>query len=845
MRACPILLARDSPLDDVDGAAGSAASATDSVAADAGGAAVRAVLSADLRPAMAEVVRSAQARVSTALIAKMRALASDGRLDEARRLWCAGSAELRSSACDDAFREIVRGHFASFARSISDTLATARADSVGRAPEPGAEAHDFGRGEALSAATHPYLLSHLALLADATGVPLELPSPDNGLREDRDRNQEGSPPRPQPPAAHAVAGARLQSELEALSSLLGEASTWMAMVLDQPVPHASRCLVAAELHAACVEAAVPVVKAVREDGMIAASACVARSLLELADGRLSNREKCACTRSEWESAVRGAAAHLESQSLSNVSGASQSSCGSDGDGEAGASRSAEAAFRSSGSSGAALSFAVADAEPVILVNFDSLNPPPSHQARGGRGGVGPVAAARRQAAQGDAGDDLVFYNPQHDQKSPNGTLSVSSHVLVPLALPVSGAVAAVDQACDQATFLCQLLERYLRCVTVCLGLGTGDQPSRTSDVLADAMHSLQGEYVLLERAYLTTAVARAVQRPQQAHAAQWPSPPSGSDGWSVVVMGDNPRELCFAWADHALFVLSKSIARACATCCDLAAAAVVNFVAGCVDEHLRAVARVCVTLCSTMRPPPELAADGSSGSGGTVGGGSAGGADRDAVEEEMARQLATALEVDEPGDDNERIARPSGGGMLRDDKDAAILRAVAAKREPRASDEALHALNTVATVAGYLLSLHSRTRNEVEAVFPPPQAAGSASSGADAGRAAHSAASAKSDLRGSHPPLCHPFLVGPLDLLGSVARSFAEIADEAALALAQTLAGPGLAEMRALLEDAAAARFDGGGARYSYELSEAAFDRLTSGAGAGGAGGDALLSKTA
>ena len=49
----------------------------------------------------------------------------------------------------------------------------------------------------------------------------------------------------------------------------------------------------------------------------------------------------------------------------------------------------------------------------------------------------------------------------------------------------------------------------------------------------------------------------------------------------------------------------------------------------------------------------------------------------------MARQLATALEVDESGDNNGRFARPSGGGMLRDDKDAAILRAVAAKREPR------------------------------------------------------------------------------------------------------------------------------------------------------------------
>jgi hypothetical protein len=666
-----------------------------------------------------------------------------------------------------------------FAGPISTALNAARAT----------EASKYNRGE--DNVVHPYIREHARLLSEASGLSI---------------TESKASQREEPFGLNTrVDGAHLQAHLEALSTLLGEASTWMAMILEQPVPHSSRCEVAGSLHKACVEVSLPVVRAYRDDGLLMYTASVAKTLIDCAEG--GQQSLVVSSKSQWESTLRSA---LNPSSLKNDTARTALSGNPTTDSE----KSTESGDL----------YGSAATEVMIHVEFEG--PIPKKGTSSSSSAASKKGLSSKQQSHLNlqpTSDEVTFINPDLIDSSASNV-----RIFPPVDLTLDGATAVVDEACEKATFICQILERYLRCVTVCLGLGTSDQPSRTSDALAEAMHELQGDYVLLERAFLTTAVARATV------ARSSTNKDVTSDGWIPVVMGDDADELCFAWVDHSLFILSKAIARACATCCDLAAAAVINFVAQCVDVDLRRVATKCVEFCSELREEEEPRAADTRAIGN----------ERDDVEDEVAKRIAEALSIeDERARENTDVtALPlQGGGMLLEDKDAAMIAAAKAARKPRVSDNALIALNTVSTAASYLRSLFLKTRAEVELVFPPPV-------GSKSPIEEDPSLDSLSAEVYSRAPRCHPLVAGTLDNLRSIAESFTIIADDAAKVVSESLVSTGLNSMRSVL-NLEHARFDGENS-YSYLITQRTFDAMTmmtsgrieAGKGATSGSNDPLLS---
>lgn len=726
----------------------------------------------DARPAMMEMVKVSQKRLESTIITRMRKLSKDGSLDETRRLWCAGSASLRSTDCDGVFSATVRAHFVDFAGPVLSALETARSLEVNK----------FAKGN--DYIVHPYIRAHAKLLAEASGLVIKAAAISQSNATEEQAGAFGLTSR--------ADSAHLQAHLEALSTLLGEASTWMAMILEQEVPHSSRCEVAGSLHKACVELSLPVVRAYRDDGLLTYTASVAKALIDCAEGGQDSLIRL--SQSQWESTLRFALNPVQSNETSRSALFEHSIADSMN------------AIDSVDNSSSSVNEAAT--ELCIRVEFE----PPSNSTQK-RGATSSSVSKRGQAPKQQShltnshDEGVTFINPDllvEKSSSSSSSLLNPSITLSPVNLTLDGATAVVDEACEKATFICQILERYLRCVTVCLGLGTSDQPSRTSDALAEAMHELQGDYVLLERAFLTTAVARATVTRSSTNTED-----SSSDGWTPVVMGDDPDELCFAWVDHSLFILSKAIARACATCCDLAAAAVINFVSQCVDVDLRRVANKCIEFCSELRADESKAivkrAEGS---------------ERDDVDDEVARRIAEALAVDdERACDMDATARPlQGGGMLLEDKDAEMIAAISAARKPHVSDNALIALNTVSTAASYLRSLFLKTRTEVELVFPPPVPIKSNAED-------ESSLDSFSQEIFSRPPRCHPLVAGTLDNFRSIVESFTKIADDAAKVVAFTLISNGLNSMRSVFHPYPTG-FEND-ISYSYMISQKTFDVMT------------------
>lgn len=176
------------------------------------------------------------------------------------------------------------------------------------------------------------------------------------------------------------------------------------------------------------------------------------------------------------------------------------------------------------------------------------------------------------------------------------------------ALPLGMAVSIVDETADQISFLCQLLERYSRCLAFCSetcgpafpSSESGRAPSSDSstngngkskskkgerDPLLLTLWELQGHYVQLERSYLLSSVRLALLPP---------------NGWKVVSVHEDSRVRTYAWCDNLFFLLSKGVSRAAATCADMAAAAVTNYVAGCCDDILKRVLYACAAVGSGL-----------------------------------------------------------------------------------------------------------------------------------------------------------------------------------------------------------------------------------------------------
>jgi hypothetical protein len=755
--------------------------------------------SSDARHAMIEMVKVSQKRLESTIISSMRTLSKDGSLDECRQLWLAGSASLRSEDCDILFADIVRAHFVEFARPVSSTLDATRT----------ADANKL-KTKLDNNVIHPYIKAHARLLCESSGIT-SLATTDSFMKnESSDSLQiESKDTDPIYGVTSRIDGVHLQAHLEALSTLLGEASTWMAMIHEQPVPHSSRCLVAGSLHKACVDASLPVVRAYRDDGLLTATGCVAKALIDCAEGNQSSLLHG--SKALWESTLR-AASNPPSQRYDSLLSKSEHNSSSSKS-EHNSSSSTELASFSSLESGNDLK--TMPKLTMIHIEFEEYSSSHPGKRVYSNSSANTSSSSTSNAKRGpptskhqfsNDNDNVTFINP--DLVSESTTEMAKRELLLPLNLTLDGATAVVDEACEKATFMCQILERYLRCVTVCLGLGTSEQPSRTSDPLADSMHELQGDYVLLERAFLTTAVARAtVTSPEIKN-------DSNSDGWVPVVMGDDSNELCFAWVDHSLFVLSKAIARACATCCDLAAAAVINFVAGCIDVDLRRVASMCVEQCSELRNTPIEMSLSNAESTGVRNGSSSD--ERDDIDNEVAKRIAAALEVEDENARNVDVnVQPLQGGMLLDDKDAGLIAAVNAARKPRVSDDALIALNTVATAATYLRSLFLKTRAEVELVFPPPISL----------KYSEDSSETTSTESFSRPPVCHQLVAGTLDNLRSVAESFTIIADDAAKRVAESLISVGLNSMSTLLRLSHSGSASDGS--YSYMISQQTFDTMT------------------
>ena len=377
-------------------------------------------------------------------------------------------------------------------------------------------------------------------------------------------------------------------------------------------------------------------------------------------------------------------------------------------------------------------------------------------------------------------------SPPHDSAHPDGSGNGSSGgtrhhpqpqprlplpfwASLPLRIHFDAGVAIVDEASDQLSFLCQVLERFLRCVTVCLALGAGDQPSRVdSSPLSVAMHELQGQYVLLEHAYVSASTAIALR--------------VDSGGWTPVSVHDDGSVLTFAWVDTAFFVMGKALARAAATCCDMAAAACVNYVGGCIDGALADAVRTCVSLAGERRDGGRTTTGGVSGSPSTAaaaaaaalergGGGRHGRRDisgkRDCrdddadLDDELSARFSSALLGPNAGGGNRSdspmlhpaaaasssySSRAGGGG--EPGSDSAAASAALLHSPPAASDRALIAVNTVTTVQKYTRALYRRTVTEFRGVFPVAAGDSSSSSSTRNASAAAGVAPAAPSLDG-------------------------------------------------------------------------------------------------
>lgn len=538
----------------------------------------------------ADAARAAQQRLARAVLSELRSPSTPPSL--ARSLWCAGAGLLlepgdgeagRSGddrggtqagavgsvdAVTAAFADVVVRLFTDFVADVSRELqSVVSVRAVGEAGWLQQQLHS-GRPRPLP----PFLARFRAVLGpppwDSTGRPVSsssLASASAGTGgADAAADAGGSSPSAAPRASAAEAGS--VPHIDALTRLLGEAATWLSSILEQPVPHRDRCFVADALHAACARACLPVLEAYRADVVLRGVTATAAALLEhvvRVPVRSGSRDPLDATLE-----VAGAAAavatspHVAAASAGGGAGAAR---GGFGGGRLGS-------LRPLGSSAA--------------------HPPHA-------GGAG--ASAAPQLA------------PPPAQATPTP----------PLAVYAGAALAIVDLVADQTSFVCQLLERYLRCLTVCTARGPAGLPSRAppGDSLASAMQELQAEYVLLEHAYATAATRQLV---------------CSAEGWEPVRLHEDAAVATFSWVDDALYVLSKSLARAAATCCDMAAAAALNYAAEAVGDVLGEAAVRCV----------ELAGAGEGGGGGALRGGGLG----------VTRAAATRLQVGASLDDDSEAA---------------------------------------------------------------------------------------------------------------------------------------------------------------------------------------------
>lgn len=202
----------------------------------------------------------------------------------------------------------------------------------------------------------------------------------------------------------------------------------------------------------------------------------------------------------------------------------------------------------------------------------------------------------------------VSVTPAGSGPSSNNSRSQQSSPAVAEPSPVDVWMARVNEVCDQLSFMCRILERYLRAVTVALLLGAEDQGSQLRwgfacggyhplavavyavgdthicrDDLTSKLQELIGHYVILERAYVqwgTTKVSSmSPTRVPFDVAPLYCVTVYKASSESYRVPLDDKIEV-YSWADDLLFLCKKALDRSIGTQCLLAAQATLNNVYG-------------------------------------------------------------------------------------------------------------------------------------------------------------------------------------------------------------------------------------------------------------------------
>lgn len=542
--------------------------------------------------------------------------------------------------------------------------------------------------------------------------------------------------------------------VEVLTTILSEATIWMSQIMEQDVPITAKYHIIAIIHAEVVEACLPLLQAYREDSQLDATLAIARTLLNYAENRLTNQDKG--LRKHFEHTLETIVHYRTTRIQSNddngsdtVSFLTNNTVSTDSFPVDTENRETEPSTFSSSSSSTpppltSVTYAAVTEEedPILITRFDNCT-------------------SSSQPKKKNKSTVVKYTVPTTPYVlEPSVPLSPVPSSYAPLPLPLSSSTGIIDETCDQLSYVCAILEKYLRYTTVSLGLGNADQPSRMDDELAIVMHGLQGEYVLLERTYLENAIARAANT---------------SKGWLPVSMSEDANVRTFAWVDMAFFILSKAIARACGTYCDMAAAAVINFVTNCLDQNIRKVINECIELCRTERKdnqnnknetlevnPANLPTRRHNAY--SVG---------DEAEEELARQLQQVLLGGKKSStitngNHENIG--SDNSFSNDNEDDDMHRV----HEPAVAAIAIYACNTVHTASLFVRSLYERTCGEVSTIFPLPYNDNQNlstqiknTSDIDVSHLGYGNDNTNEDLP---LPLCHPYLRVPLDTFRTVIR---------------------------------------------------------------------------
>jgi hypothetical protein len=291
-------------------------------------------------------------------------------------------------------------------------------------------------------------------------------------------------------------------------------------------------------------------------------------------------------------------------------------------------------------------------------------------------------------------------------------------------------MAICDEACDQISYACAVVERFQTVSLRTLGVSNSGMSavSLADDAeyshLERAMQRLQSDYVAIERAFLMNALREATRDPPAPRAQALRTAPSNleailSEKWSAVAVDEDTTIRCFAAIDAIFFIASKALARAVNSLAPLAAAAVINFVAAELDTTLKETLSICMRLSLQLRAgafalPGETPVGDDETMGGAVGGAQGRLTEQD-LDDEIAERLSSALATAQQPQSAGLTADAAAGGDSAA-HDAALVTAVAA---PALSDVALAALNSLAAASDYASSLCARSENEAAGIFAP------------------------------------------------------------------------------------------------------------------------------